>query len=120
MRRSAIICIVILICVLIVGLSQTAVDPEDFTGEWYSAEDQSLYFFQEGLIYSSKHPIGLSAKEPISGAYSYCKNTIFLFAVGMDGLEKERELYLIQHNDSSYLCENEDGSGKTYFIRYNK
>ena len=43
----------IVLAVLIAGcclLLQTAVDPADFTGSWYGAEDGRLYQFHEGII----------------------------------------------------------------------
>ena len=118
MRRLVIFCIVILLCLSAAALFRTAVDPLDFTGQWYSASDQSAFFFQEGLIYRSRNSAGLSGTETISGAYTFGKDSIFLFAAGIDGLEEERQLYLVNRGAESSLCENRDGSGKVFFIRY--
>lgn len=117
MRRVAVSCFVILTCMIVIGLCQTAVDPEDFAGEWYSAVDQSVYLFQDGIIYCEKHSVALPENTFISGAYTYSDNSIFLFTVGIDELEKEREIFLIHSNGESFLCENEDGTGEIYFIR---
>lgn len=117
MRRVAVSSFIILVCVIVAGLCQSAIDPDNFAGEWYSAMDQSVYLFQDGLLYCTKHPVPLSDNTYISGAYTYSKNTIFLFAAGIEGLEKERELHLIHNDDGSFLCESEDGTGQIYFIR---
>ena len=118
MRRSFLICIVILIVLVSAGLSLTATDPDDFIGQWYSAADQSVYQFREGLIFCAKHTVPLSDAEVISGAYSFGKDSIFLFATGIPGLETERELFLIARGEECFLCENPDGTGTVYFIRY--
>ena len=120
MGRSARICVVIFICVLMTGLCRIAVDPSDFTGKWYSATDQSAYLFQEGLIYCSQYSVALSGTETISGAYSFGADSIFLFAEGIPGLEEERELFLVTRGAESCLCENRDGTGTSFFIRYNE
>jgi len=106
--------------VLILVLGQTAINSQDYIGQWYSADDQSIYLFQDGLIYCSKHIVALSEKDSISGAYTYSKNSILLFAKGIEGLETEQEVYLVNNEDGSFLCENKNGKGKIYFIRYQK
>lgn len=103
---------------IIIGLNQPVIDPQDYTGQWYSAKNQSVYLFQNGLIYCSKHSIALTDTDSISGAYSYGKKSILLFADGIDGLKTEKEIYLVNNNDGSFLCEHKDGSGEIYFIRY--
>ena len=108
----------IVLLMIIIGLHQPVMDPQDYTGQWYSADDQSIYLFQNGLICSSRHAVPLSDTESISGAYSYCKNSILLFAEGIEGLETEKELYLVHNEDGSFLCENKDGTGEIYFIRH--
>jgi len=118
MKRLAAFSTIILLFIIITGFGQTAVDPEDFAGQWYSSSDQSVYLFQEGLIYCPKHAVAISDNASISGAYSYCKNSIYLFAIGVNGLETEKALYLVHSGDGSFLCENKDGSGIIYFIRY--
>lgn len=120
MRRLAILSVILFLLIIIAGLSQTAMDPDNFTGKWYSSKDQSIYLFQEGLIYSPKHAVALSDKDSISGAYSFCGTSVFLFAKGIDGLETEQELYLVTNHDGCFLCENTDGSGTVYFIRYDQ
>lgn len=120
MKRLAASCVIIFLCFLIAGLSQTAIDSEDFTGQWYSSTDQNVYLFQEGIIYCSKHAVILSDTISISGAYSFSRNSIFMFTKGIAGLETEKELYLVRRGDESFLCENEDGTGAVYFIRYSK
>ena len=117
MRRLYLISSVLLAC-LALGLCLTAVDPEDFTGQWYSAADQSVYLFRDGLVFCSRHAVPLSDTETISGAYTFGKDRIYLFASGIPGLEKERELYLVISGEEHCLCENPDGTGTVYFIRY--
>lgn len=118
MKRLALYCMLFAILILVTGLCQTAIDPDAYTGQWYSAEDQSIYQFYDGLITCSKHDAELSAAESISGAYTYCKDSIFLFAKGIEGLETEKELYLVHKGEGSFLCESIDGNGKYYFVRY--
>lgn len=118
MKRLAFFCILVSCLVLATGLCQTALDPNDFSGQWYSSENQNLYVFQEGLIHCPKHAVEISADESISGAYSCSRTSIFLFAKGIQGLEKEKELYLVHNGKGSFLCENQDGTGKIYFARY--
>lgn len=118
MKRLFLFGIMIVLLAVIVGFSRTAFDPDAFTGKWYSAADQSVYLFQEGLIYNSKHSVPVSDKDALSGAYTCCKDSVYLFAKGIAGLETEKELFLVERNDGSFLCEREDGSGEIYFIRY--
>jgi len=120
MKRLAGFCIIIVLCIILTGLCQTAIDPEEFTGQWFSAEDQRVYLFRDGLIVCSQNGVPVSEKEAISGAYSFSKKSIYLFAVGISGLETEKELYVVHKGEGSFLCENEDGSGKVYFIRYDE
>ncbi len=101
-------------------LSRTAVDPEDFTGQWYSGREQCIYQFRDGLIYCSRYPISESDGESISGAYVFSGKSIFLFVKGIEGLETEREVYLIKRAEESLLCENKDGTGQIYFVRDNR
>lgn len=119
MKRLTIICITVFLLCMIIGLSQTAINPGSFCGEWYSSDDQRLHMFREGLIFSTNHGVIASDVGELSGAYTFNKDSIFLFANGIEGLETEKKLYLVTHGDSSFLCENIDGSGKIYFIRYN-
>ena len=118
MKRAAVISMLICLAVVLIFLSQTAIDPENFSGKWYSSADQNVYLFQEGLIYSQQHAIPYSDTDSISGAYAYCKDSVLVFAAGIEGLEKEKELYLVREGEGSFLCESRDGTGKVYFIRY--
>ena len=118
MKKAATACVLFIIILIIAGLSQTALDPRDFAGQWYSSKDQSVYLFQEGIIYCSKYTVPLSETEYISGAYSCCRDSVFLFAEGIAGLEAEKELFLVHSGEGSLLCERRDGTGPVYFIRY--
>ena len=120
MRRLVILLLVILLLIIIAGLSRTALDPEVFRGEWYSADDQNVYLFQEGLIYCSRSSDALTDADSISGAYTYSRDSIFLFVEGVPGLETEQEIYLVQNHDGRFLCENKDGTGMIYFIQCNE
>ncbi len=115
-----VISISIILLTIICLLGKTAMDPEDFSGEWYSGKEQCIYLFCDGLIYCQKYPVSLSDSDFISGAYTFSEKSVFLFAEGIEGLESPREVYLIQNKDESLLCENDDGSGKIYFIRDNR
>lgn len=117
MKRVAILCVVLIIFVMIICFSHTAMDPDVFTGQWYSSGDHSIYLFQEGMIYSAKHTIPLAENEYISGAYFCSSNSIYLFADGIVGLEEPKEAYLVQKGDTSIICENKNGSGQIYFAR---
>lgn len=114
MKRLTGICLTILCIGILLGLSQTAMDPADFSGLWYASEDQTAYLFQEGLITGSKAP------DSMVGAYWYCRDSVVLFVQDLEGLETERELYLNQDGEVSFLSENRDGSGKVFFLRYKK
>ena len=120
MKRFTAICIAVFVLAIFIMLGQTARDPAVFSGKWYSSVDQSVYVFEDGLIYCPKFKIALSKDDYISGAYTYGKDSIFLFVSGIEGLETERELYLIHKGDGSFLCDHEDGSGTIFFIRYHE
>ena len=120
MRHAAVLGIIFIILIILAGLCMTAVDPEDFTGTWYSSKDQSLYLFQEGILYCAKNPIPLSESEHISGAYTFSQGSVFLFAKGIPGLEREKQLFLVRKDNCSFLCENPDGTGENFFIRYDQ
>jgi len=112
--------LVILFLLLLCFLGQTAMDPEDFSGEWYSSQEQAVYLFEEGIIYCQKYPIAVSEYDYISGGYAFSGKSVFLFAKGIDGLETAKEVYLIQNADESILCEHKDGTGNIYFVRDNR
>ena len=119
MRRWLLCGIAIIIVAVIAFLGQTAIDPEDFTGEWYSASGQQIYRFQNGIIHSDQHSAVLPDGSSISGAYTFSGKSVALFAMGVEGLESVRDLYLIENKEESLLCERKDGTGKIYFVRHN-
>lgn len=119
MKRWAIAAAIVLL-VIFCTLNRTAVNPDDFTGPWYSGTEQCIYHFQDGLISCPKYSILISDGKPISGAYAFAGKSVFLFAEGIEGLETEREVFLIKTAEESLLCENKDGSGQIYFIRDNR
>lgn len=116
-KYAAVFCVVFFLLLLFAAGNRTAVDPEDFAGLWYSSFDQSPYLFQEGLITCSRYGVALSEEESICGAYAFCKGSVCLFARGIPGLEREKQLYLIHKDAGSFLCEHPDGRGTVYFIR---
>ena len=120
MKRWLLLGIAIITVAIIAFLGQSAVDPEDFTGEWYSANGQHIYLFQNGIIQCEQHFAELPDGSTFSGAYSFSGKSVALFAMGVDGLEEVKELYLIEHKEESLLCDNSDGTGTIYFVRHNK
>ena len=118
MKRWAIPAAILLL--IVCALSQPAMDPEDFSGQWYSSREQCIYLFRGGIIYCRKYPILLSEEASISGAYTFSGESVYLFAEGIEGLESPRELFLVEHKEESLLCENKDGSGQIFFVRDNK
>lgn len=118
MKRRLIISVILiaLICVCVV-LNSSALDPSDFTGVWYGAEDGHLYIFEDGLIACTEHYIELQGSDPFSGAYSIAKNKTAVFIIDDDGAGEIVELYLIRSIRGDYLCEAEDGTGKIWFYR---
>ena len=110
---------IVLITVMILAycLSGTAIDPVNFTGEWYSADDASLYIFRDGISTCENHHIAFSDRAIISGAYSFCKDSAAVFAIGVDGLETVNQLYLVRNSSGDALCESRDGSGRIFFYR---
>ena len=118
MRRWWLLGIAIVTVMAIAFLGQTAIDPQDYTGQWYSASGQQVYCFQEGVIYCDKYAVTLSDGTSISGAYSFSGKKVALFALGVEGLESVKELYLVENKEESLLCERKDGSGQIYFVRH--
>lgn len=118
MKRRLMISVVLtaLICTYIV-LNSSALDPSDYTGAWYGAEDRQLYIFEDGLIECTEHYITLQGSDPFSGAYSFAKNKTAVFIIKADGVGEVVELHLIRSIHGDYLCETEDGSGKVWFYR---
>ena len=119
MKRWGIAAAVVLLAGFLM-LSRTALDPEDFAGQWYSSREQCIYDFRDGLIYCARYPICELDGEPLSGAYAFSGRSILLFVQGIEGLETEREVYLVETREESLLCENKDGTGQIYFIRDNR
>ena len=120
MKRLPALCIFVILSVFLLSLFQTALDPAAFSGQWYTSGDQCVYWFQEGLIFTTKQDELSYDLSSACGAYTYCKNSIVLFVVGVEGLETEKELYLIRKENTSILCEDKAGYGPVYFIRYQK
>jgi hypothetical protein len=119
MKKWLLLGIAAMIVALIVFLGQSAVDPEDFTGEWYSVSGQQIYLFQNGIIHCGQHSADLGDGSTISGAYIFSGKSVALFAMGVDGLETVKEIYLVENKEESLLCENADGTGTIYFVRHN-
>ena len=63
MKQAAAFSMLLIIVIIIVGLCQAAMDPADFSGQWYASESQSLYLFQEGIIYCAKNVVPLDDGE---------------------------------------------------------
>ena len=117
MRRWLSLGIITILLLVLCLLGRTAIDPEDFTGEWYSPQDQTVYRFREGIIDCPKRSIPLSDGEGFSGAYAFSRDSIVLFTVGEQGTGQVLELYLIENGKESLLCDRKDGSGAIYFAR---
>lgn len=91
-------------------LGRKAIDPKDFAGNWYGAEDGCLYRFQEGII---------QVGEEFKGAYCFSGDQIVLFTVDPSGTSRIRELYVSGEPKGELLCENPDGTGRIAFSRSN-
>lgn len=120
MKRWLLLGIAVITVAVMAFLGQPAIDPENFTGEWYSADGQHIYLFHNGIIQCRQHYAELSDGSTFSGAYSFSGKSVALFAMGIDGLENVKELYLIENKEESLLCENADGTGTIYFVRLNE
>lgn len=118
MKKWLFLGLAVMVTAMAVLLAQPAVDPEDFTGEWYSATGQHIYLFQNGIIHCEQHSAALPDGSTFSGAYAFSGKSIALFAMGVDGLETVKELYLVQNKEGSLLCDHADGSGTIYFVRH--
>lgn len=117
MKRWLIFGIAILAVLGIAFLGQPAIDPEDFTGDWYSTSGQNIYHFRNGIIRCDKHSLYLDDGTSFSGAYIFSGKSVAVFAKGVDGLENVKELYLIENKEEFLLCDRLDGSGTIYFVR---
>lgn len=51
-------------------LLTAALDPGDFTGQWYSGGNAREYTFQEGLVSCQEQAYLAMEGQPVSGAYS--------------------------------------------------
>ena len=117
MKKWLLFGIAVIIVISIAFLGQPAVDPEDFTGQWYSTNGQTIYRFQNGIIQCDKHSVAINNGSTFSGAYIFSGKSVTLFAMGVDGLETVKELYLIENKEEFLLCERPDGTGTIYFVR---
>lgn len=98
-------------------LTQTAVDPADFTGDWYGAEDGQLYQFRDGIISCPADTRG--SADGFYGAYVFCKDRVLLFTASPDGESKLRELYPAGEPKGEFLSETPGGAGRIVFARSN-
>lgn len=98
-------------------LGRTAIPYETFTGEWYSSEEGIRYVFSQGIIMCEEFGIPLGENQTMSGAYCVSRDSMVLFARGVEGLETERDVYLVHGSRGDVLCEHPDGSGIVFFTR---
>lgn len=118
MRRwIAIAFVLVILCGCIAFLFGTAVNPEDYTGEWYYCKDSARYIFKNGLIACADRRSILLGETEFSGAYCFAKDRATLFVIDSDGVGEVIELYLVHTSDGDILCEAEDGSGTVWFCR---
>lgn len=118
MKRWVVLGIVLV--VLIAGvclLGKTAVNPGDYTGDWYGAEDGRLYRFREGIITVPEDM--RKTGDGFCGAYSFCRDSIVLFISDPDGESTVRQLYPAGEPKGEFLCESADGTGRIVFSRTN-
>lgn len=118
MKRKVIIGAVVaaLICICI-ALNAKIIDPADFTGTWYRADDGVLYIFEDGLIECADQEVIILEENVFSGAYSFAKEKAAIFLVDDNGVGDVVELYLIHHPDGDVLCERSDGTDIVWFCR---
>ena len=118
MKRWIVFAIVILLFISIFALlARKAMDPADYTGEWYGAEDGRLYRFREGIITSPADIQGTG--DVFCGAYVFCGDRILLFTVSSDGQSELKELYPAGEPKGEFLSETADGAGRIVFSRSN-
>ena len=118
MKRWIAFAIVIVLFISIFALlAQKAIDPADFTGEWYGAEDGRLYRFREGIITGPADTQGTG--DGFYGAYVFCGDRILLFTVSSDGQSGLKELYPAGEPKGEFLSETADGTGRIVFSRSN-
>ena len=118
MKRKAIFGAVItaLICVCI-SLNAKILEPTDFTGAWYRAEDGMLYIFEDGIIECADKDIIVLDDAVFSGAYSFAKDKAAIFVVDDHGVGEVVELYLIHDHKGDMLCERVNGKSIVWFCR---
>ena len=118
MKRKAIFGAVItaLICVCI-ALNAKILEPKDFTGVWYRAEDGMLYIFEDGIIECADKEIIVLDNAVFSGAYSFAKDKAAIFVVDDHGVGEVVELYLINKTDGDILCEYKEDREIIWFYR---
>ena len=116
-RWIAFAIIIVLFISIFALLAQKAIDPADFTGEWYGAEDGRLYRFREGIITGPADTQG--AGDGFYGAYVFCGDRILLFTVSSDGQSGLKELYPAGEPKGEFLSETADGAGRIVFSRSN-
>ena len=117
MKRWIPIGVILLLVILAAGLCATAWNPELFTGDWYSAGSGERFSFREGLVTCDGHNLLDGTDEAMCGAYCFDRNSVMVFARGVEGLDVPRRLYLVRSGSGDRLCEAKDGSGVTYFCR---
>ena len=118
MKRKAVFGAIItaLICVCI-ALNTRILEPTDFTGAWYRAEDGILYIFEDGIIECADKDIIVLDDAVFSGAYSFAKDKAAIFVVDDHGVGEVVELYLVRKSDGDVLCERKDGNKIVWFCR---
>ena len=117
MKRWVPIGVIFVLVILAAGLCATAWNPESFTGDWYCAKSGERYSFREGLVSCDGQNLLDGTDEAMCGAYCFDRNSVMVFARGVEGLETPRQLYLVHGGSGDRLCEEKDGSGVTYFCR---
>ena len=118
MKRKVTIGAVIaaLICVCI-ALNAKILEPTDFTGAWYRAEDGMLYIFEDGIIECADKEIIVLDNTVFSGAYGFAKNKASIFVVDDNGVGEVVELHLVHKFGGDMLCEHKDGKNVIWFCR---
>ena len=118
MKRKVTIGAVIaaLICVCI-ALNAKILEPTDFTGAWYRAEDGMLYIFEDGIIECAGKEIIVLDNAVFSGAYSFAKDKAAIFVADDHGVGEVVELHLIRKATGDMLCERRDGNEIIWFCR---
>ena len=118
MKRWIVFAIVIVLFISVFALlAQKAIDPADYSGDWYGAEDGKLYRFREGIITSPADTQG--ARDGFCGAYVFCADRVLLFTVSSDGQSELKELYPAGEPKGEFLSETADGTGRIVFSRSN-